>query len=146
MKKKIINQPIVNIALEYANKTFTKEFLDTCTDSWYFDALDWFEYTYKTNKKQRDEFSGIIQYQFNRYYTKEYGKRDDYYHLKGITREMENLASQLNEILKRGTLQTHNITFKDSIKKLNGMQFSLNLAISSINRKYNFEKKIIIKK
>ena len=33
-------KPIVTIAREYAERTFTREFLETTTDSWYFDALD----------------------------------------------------------------------------------------------------------
>jgi hypothetical protein len=39
-------KPIVNIAREYAEKNFTREFLETATDSWYFDVLDWFENEY----------------------------------------------------------------------------------------------------
>lgn len=139
MKKKKIDKPIVNIAMEYAEKTFTKEFLDTCTDSWYFDALDWFEYTYKTTEAQRNEFSEKIQYQFERYYLKEYGKRDDYYHVKGIIRELGELHSRVEEILKHGTLQPHGITLKDTMKKLTNMQFALGLVVSAVNRKYKFD-------
>ena len=143
MKKKQITQPIVNIAREYAEKTFTKEFLETCTDSWYFDALDWFENEYNVTpeSKESDKFSGEIQIQFDRYYTKEFGKRDDYYHLKGIMSDMKEMHDRLEEILKRGTVQPHGFTLKGCMKHLTEMQFSLGLVRSSMNRKYNFEKK-----
>jgi hypothetical protein len=141
MKKKQITQPIVNIAREYAEKTFTKEFLETCTDSWYFDALDWFEYTYKTTNAQRNEFSGKIQYQFNRYYIRVFGKRDDYYHLKGVITDLKKLHQQIEGILANGTMKPHGITLQDTLKKLTNMQFSLGLVVSAVNRKYKFEEK-----
>lgn len=132
---------IVNIAREYAEKTFTKEFLETATDSWYFDALDWFEYTYKVtpDSQESNEFSEKIQYQFDRYYTMHFGKRDDYYYLKGIISDMKEMHDKLEEILKRGTVQPHGVTLKGCMKKLNNMQFSLGLVRSSLNRQYSFE-------
>ena len=134
-------KPIVTIAREYAEKNFTREFLETATDSWYFDALDWFENEYNVTpeSKEADKFSGEIQIQFDRYYTKEFGKRDDYYHLKGIMSDMKEMHDRLEEILKRGTVQPHGVTLKDCMKRLTEMQFSLGLVRSSMNRKYNFE-------
>ena len=136
-------KPIVNIAREYAEKTFTKEFLDSTSDSWYFDAIDWFEYTYKVkpDSPESNEFAEKIQYQFDRYYTMHFGKRDDYYHIKGIIRDMESMHTQLTDILRRGTLAPHGITIKDCMRKLTNMQFSLGLAMSAMNRVYNFEEK-----
>lgn len=134
-------KPIVTIAREYAERTFTREFLETTTDSWYFDALDWFENEYKVtpDSDESDKFSEEIQIQFERYYLKEFGKRDDYYCLKGIMMDMKKLHSQLDEILRHGTLQPHGVTLKDCMKRLTEMQFSLGLVRSSMNRKYNFE-------
>ena len=135
-------KPIVNIAREYAEKNFTRKFLETATDSWYFDALDWFENEYNVTpeSKERDKFSREIQIQFDRYYTKEFGKRDDYYYLKGIMSNMKEMHDKLEEILKRGTVQPHGVTLKGCMKHLTEMQFSLGLVRSSMNRKYNFEK------
>ena len=134
-------KPIVNIAREYAEKTFTKEFLDSTSDSWYFDAIDWFEHTYKVkpDSPESNEFAQKIQYQFDRYYTMHFGKRDDYYRLNGIIHDMESMHSQLTDILKRGTLSPHGITIKDCMRKLTNMQFSLGLVRSSLNRQYNFD-------
>ena len=134
-------KPIVNIAREYAERTFTREFLDTTTDSWYFDALGWFENEYNVTpeSEESDKFSREIQIQFDRYYTKEFGKRDDYYHLKGIIYNMNKMHDELEEILKRGTLQPHGVTLKGCMKHLTEMQFSLGLVRRSMNRKYNFE-------
>jgi hypothetical protein len=135
-------KPIVNIAREYAERTFTREFLETTTDSWYFDALDWFENKYNVTPESKEayKFSGEIQAQFDRYYTKEFGKRDDYYHLKGIMSDMKEMHDKLEEMLKHGTVQPHGATLKDCMKHLTEMQFSLGLVRSSMNRKYNFEK------
>ena len=135
-------KPIVNIAREYAERVFTKEFLDSTSDSWYFDALDWFEYTYKVepDSKEAKEFSEKIQYQFDRHYIMRFGKRDDYYYLKGIIRDMKDMHEKLEIILKHGTLTGHGTTIKDAMKKLTMMQFSLGLVTSAVNRKYNFEK------
>ena len=143
MKKKQITQPIVNIAREYAEKTFTKEFLETCTDSWYFDALDWFENEYNVTLESKEigKFSKEIQIQFNRYYTKEFGKRDDYYHLKGVITDLKKLHQQIEGILANGTMKPHGITLQDTLKKLTNMQFSLGLVVSAVNRKYKFEEK-----
>lgn len=134
-------KPIVTIAREYAERTFTREFLETTTDSWYFDALDWFENKYNVTPESKEayKFSGEIQIQFDRYYTKEFGKRDDYYHLKGIMSDMKEMHDRLEEILKRGTVQPHGVTLKGCMKHLTEMQFSLGLVRSSMNRKYNFE-------
>lgn len=140
MKKKTINEPIINIVLRYAEKTFTKEFLDSTSDSWYLDSVFWFEGEYKCTKAQRDEFSEKIQYQFERYYTKEYGKRDDYYYLKGIIDNANEMHKKLEEILKRGTLEGHGITLKSAMRKLNDISFSLGLVRSAVNRKYKFDK------
>jgi len=135
-------KPIVNIAREYAERVFTKEFLDSTSDSWYFDALDWFEYTYKVepDSNEAKEFSEKIQYQFDRHYIMHFGKRDDYYYLKDIIRDMKDMHEKLEIILKHGTLTGHGTTIKDAMKKLTMMQFSLGLVTSSVNRKYNFEK------
>jgi len=135
-------KPIVNIAREYAEKTFTREFLDSCSDSWYLDAIFWFEHEYnvKEDSKESNEFSKQIQHQFDRYYTKEFGKRDDYYHLKGIMRNMKEMHDELSEILKRGTLQPHGVTLQSCMKHLTEMQFSLGLVRSAMNRKYKFDK------
>ena len=135
-------KPIVTIAREYAEKKFTREFLASCTDSWYFDALNWFEYEYKVGQdsKESNEFSAQIQYQFDRYYTKEFGKRDDYYHLKGIMSDMNEMYDRLAEILKRGTLEPHGVTLQNCMRHLTNMQFSLGLVRSAMNRKYNFDK------
>ena len=134
-------KPIVNIAREYAERTFTREFLETTTDSWYFDALDWFENEYNVTpeSEESDKFSEEIQIQFERYYIKEFGKRDDYYILKGIMSNMKDIHDQLEEILRRGTVQPHGVTLKGCMKHLTEMQFSLGLVRSSMNRKYNFE-------
>jgi hypothetical protein len=135
-------KPIVNIAREYAEKTFTREFLDSCSDSWYLDAIFWFEdeYNVKIDSKESNEFSKQIKYQFDRYYTKEFGKRDDYYRLKGIMRNMKEMHDELSEILKRGTLQPHGVTLQGCMKHLTEMQFSLGLVRSAMNRKYKFDK------
>ena len=134
-------KPIVNIAREYAEKNFTREFLETATDSWYFDVLDWFENEYNVTpeSKEIDKFSREIQIQFDRYYTKEFGKRDDYYYLKGIMSDMKEMHGRLEEILRRGTVQPHGVTLKDCMKHLTEMQFSLGLVRSSMNRKHKFE-------
>ena len=139
MKKKQLDKPIVTIAIDYAANTFTKDFLDTCSDSWYFDALDWFEYTYYVNEAQVDEFREKIQYQFDRLYIKHYGKRDDYYRLKGIIKDLNGLYSEVEDIIQRGTLTPHCITLNDTLHKLTNMQFSLGLVTSSVNRQYKFE-------
>ena len=135
-------KPIVTIAREYAEKNFTREFLDSCSDSWYFDAVEWFEdkYNVERGSKESDEFSAQIQYQFERYYTKEFGKRDDYYHLKGIMSGMKNLHDRLAEILNRGTMQPHGVTLQSCMKQLTYMQFSLGLVRSAVNRQYKFDK------
>lgn len=135
-------KPIVTIAREYAEKNFTRKFLETATDSWYFDALDWFEGEYNVTSESEEsrKFAKEIDAQFDRYYTKEFGKRDDYYHLKGIMSDMKEMHDRLEEILKRGTVQPHGVTLKDCMKHLTEMQFSLGLVRSSMNRKYNFEK------
>ena len=132
---------IVTIAREYAEKNFTREFLDSCSDSWYFDAIEWFEnkYNVEQDSKESDEFSAQIQYQFERYYTKEFGKRDDYYHLKGIMSDMKDMHDRLAEILNRGTLQPHGVTLRDCMKHLNNMRFSLGLVRSAMNRQYKFD-------
>ena len=134
-------KPIVTIAREYAEKNFTREFLDSCSDSWYFDAVEWFEdkYNVERGSKESDEFSAQIQYQFERYYTKEFGKRDDYYHLKGIMSDMKNLHDRLAEIFNRGTMQPHGVTLHSCMKQLTYMQFSLGLVRSAVNRQYKFD-------
>lgn len=133
---------IVSIAREYAEKNFTREFLDSCSDSWYFDAIEWFErrYNIEPGSKESDEFSAQIQYQFERYYTKEFGKRDDYYHLKGIMSDMKDIHDKLAEILNRGTMQPHGVTLQSCMKHLTNMQFSLGLVRSAVNRQYKFDK------
>lgn len=135
-------KPIVTIAREYAEKNFTREFLDSCSDSWYFDAIEWFEdkYNVEQGSKKCDDFSAQIQYQFERYYTKEFGKRDDYYHLKGIMSDMKDLHDRLAEILNRGTMQPHGVTLQSCMKQLTYMQFSLGLVRSAMNRQYKFDK------
>jgi hypothetical protein len=134
-------KPIVTIAREYAERTFTREFLETTTDSWYFDALDWFESEYNVTpeSEESDKFSEEIQIQFERYYLKEFGKRDDYYILKGIMSDMKEMHDRLEEMLRRGTVQPHGVTLKGCMKHLTEMQFSLGLVRSSMNRKYKFE-------
>lgn len=140
----MIMKPIVTIAREYAEKNFTREFLDSCSDSWYFDAIEWFEHEYHMDmdSDETSEFSKEIQIQFDRYYTKEYGKRDDYYHLKGIMSDMKDMHDRLAEILKRGTMQPHGVTLQGCMKHLTNMQFSLGLVRSVMNRKYNFDKEV----
>ena len=134
-------KPIVTIAREYAERNFTREFLDSCSDSWYFDAIGWFENEYHKDmdSDETSEFSKEIQIQFNRYYTKEFGKRDDYYHLKGIMSNMKDMHDRLAEILKRGTMQPHGVTLKGCMKHLTDMQFSLGLVRSAVNRQYKFD-------
>ena len=134
-------KPIVTIAREYAEKNFTREFLDSCSDSWYFDAIEWFEdkYNVEQGSEESNKFSAEIQYQFERYYTREFGKRDDYYHLKGIMHTMKDLHDRLAEILNRGTLQPHGVTLQTCMKQLTYMQFSLGLVRSAVNRQYKFD-------
>jgi hypothetical protein len=136
-----IMKPIATIAREYAEKNFTREFLDSCSDSWYFDSICWFEHKYNLDmdSDEVNKFSGEIQVQFDRFYTKEFGKRDDYYRLKGIMSDMKRMHDELNEILKRGTMQPHGVTLQSCMKHLTNMQFSLGLVRSSINRQYNFD-------
>ena len=141
MKRKEINKPIATIARKYAEKNFTREFLDSCSDSWYFDAIEWFEdkYNVEQGSEESNKFSAEIQYQFERYYTREFGKRDDYYHLKGIMHTMKDVHDRLAEILNRGTLQPHGVTLQTCMKQLTYMQFSLGLVRSAVNRQYKFD-------
>ena len=44
---------IETLAESRAKEIFTKEFFETCTDSWYFDELDRFTDCYKFGKKSR---------------------------------------------------------------------------------------------
>ena len=105
---------IVTIAREYAEKNFTREFLEKPVE-WYIATM------------------------LERYYTKEFGKRDDYYHLKGIMTDMKDLHDRLAEILNRGTMQPHGVTLQSCMKHLTNMQFSLGLVRSAVNRQYKFD-------
>ena len=55
-------------------------------------------------------------------------------------RNMKEMHDELNEILKRGTLQPHGVTLQGCMKHLSEMQFSLGLVRNAMNRKYKFDK------
>lgn len=115
-------EEIRNIAEEYAKK-FTKTFLELATDSWYYDALDWFDYEYGTefdedgmkcvSDKERDIFASEISKLYEDRYEAEYGLIDDYYYLKGIIGELNSCIERIMKIKKKYSPVTHPIEISD---------------------------------
>lgn len=101
-------EEVISIAKEYAKK-FTSNFLALATDSWYYDAMDWFDYNYGSIRDEdgdlyatpdeRDWFAEEITKLFDDKYQDEYGLIDDYYYLKGIIYDIKHKTiSQLESI------------------------------------------------
>lgn len=123
-------EEILEIAQNYAKEHFSPEFVSGCSDSWYYEALNWFDENYgyevipvefkkifgissdKINKvskpSEREEFGYQIDRLFKDTYNKHFGKQDDYLGIKVIK---DNLQNELNNLVKIQSNNNYDIDY-----------------------------------
>ena len=98
---------IKNIALARAKKLFTKDFFETCTDSWYEDERDWFENCEvgkeRKNPSEKDVsiYMSNMQEQFNIYQDNYFGIENAVCSYGHIINEIRDIVEQIEEYKKR---------------------------------------------
>lgn len=106
-KKHMTKEEVIEAAKLYAER-FTKEWMASQSDSWYWEANDWFFNEYLRKEESgytildswfRDAISELWRDKWNQYF----GEDDDYYTLISVKHDLESrVIEPLAEVKKHG--------------------------------------------
>lgn len=106
----------VDIAVkELASTLFAnKEYIEKCTDSCYFDWLDWFDKHYPVHTvSERSEFGIKIDNEYRSYVNKFFGKTIDYNELNDLVGALRVIRDNVDTVVKNGNYKDYNYVLED---------------------------------
>ena len=117
-------QEIKQVVEDYFNQMFAKDadYLDHITDSWIFDAEDWFKAKFNITDWNAEETHWFIKFANDRFaelYGEKYGERDAKLHLHFIIGEIFNLKGEFEKYKPYfKTFPTYNDVVSEDFKNL----------------------------
>lgn len=114
--KKNIQKTNIDAAVKsLATTLFTnKEYIEKCTDSCYFDWLDWFDNNYPVHTdEERDEFAKKIDDEYHSYVNKFFGKTIDYNELNDLVGALRVIRDNVDTVIKNGNYKDYNYVLED---------------------------------
>ena len=102
---------INNKAKEYADKTFTEEYIKSDPKNFVDDALNWFS-QFNVNQEERDAFTKEINNHYNYVYVKVFGKeRCNDNDLDALMKDVRKLLDNCNSLDRELDAMKHGVDF-----------------------------------
>ena len=101
---------ITNKAKEYADKTFTEEYVKSDPKNFIDDALKWFS-QFNVNQEERDAFTEEINNSYNYVYVKVFGKERCNDDLKTLMKDVKELLNNCNSLDRELDAMKHGVDF-----------------------------------
>ena len=114
--KKNIQKTNIDVAVKsLATTLFTnKEYIEKCTDSYYFDWLDWFDNNYPVHTdEERNEFAKKIDDEYHSYTNKFFGKTIDYNELNDLVGALRVICDNVDTLIKNGNYKDYNYVLEN---------------------------------
>ena len=101
---------INNKAKEYADKTFTEEYVKSEPKNFLDDALKWFS-QFNVNQEERDAFTEEINNHYNYVYVKVFGKERGDDDLETLMKDVKELLNNCNSLDRELDAMKHGVDF-----------------------------------
>lgn len=101
---------INNKAKEYADKTFTEEYVKSDPKNFIDDALNWFS-QFNVNQEERDAFTEEINNHYNYVYVKVFGKERCDDDLETLMKDVKELLNNCNSLDRELDVMKHGVDF-----------------------------------